>query len=167
MKRPWWGATRYLVVRSLAHPDACVRACMRTQVCAGFTYFIAIVLARSQTTVPALGDRQFGLFDVTKARREDRQTRLRLRDRTLRGAWSKRKAEPPPQRDADCQDSLLSGHVWLLSPRILLVIALVYWQVATADETHLSIMNFASGNLNLQPWNVQKKRAATYFQTRK
>lgn len=148
MKRPWWGATRYLVVRSLAHPGACVR----TQVCAGFAYFIAIAFARSQTTVPALGDRQFGLLDVTKARREDRETRMGLRGRTLRGASSKRTAEPPPQRDADCRLRIrFCQDMFGYYP-------LTYcWYIALVSsrrDAHLSILNFASGNLNLQPWNV-------------
>lgn len=72
--------------RSLVSASRCVDACVRTQVCAGFAHFIAIAFARSQTAVPALGDRQFGLLGVTKARREDRQTRMGLRGRTLRGA---------------------------------------------------------------------------------
>lgn len=70
--------------RPLVSASRCVRAYAGMR---GFCVFYCnCVRALAQTAVPALGDRQFGLLDVTKARREDRQTRMGLRGRTLRGA---------------------------------------------------------------------------------
>lgn len=128
--------------RSLVSASRCVRACMRIR---RYARVLRILLQlRSQTAVPPLGD-QFGLLGVTKVLREDRQTRMGLRGRTLRAREinersSLRRNGMPTARTRLCQDT--SGYY----PRTY------RWYVALVSsrrEAHPSILNFASGSLNL------------------
>lgn len=144
MKRPWRGATRYLVVRSLAHPGACVRACMRACVRRYARVLRILLQLRSQTAVPALGDRQFGLLGVTKVLCEDRQTRMRLRGRTLRAREinerpSLRRNGMPTARTRFCQDT--SGYYPRTYRRYVAL-------VGSRQDAHLSI-KFCIGEFEL------------------